>query len=359
VGDTRTGKSEVAKRLTKFYGAGEVVLCEGASFAGILGGVQQFGSQKEWAITWGAIPLNDRRLVVLDEISALPVESIGQMSGVRSSGVAELHKIQQERTHARTRLIWIGNPRNARMSDFTYGVQAIRPLIGTAEDVARFDLAMSVASGDVPSTEINKPREVGRQRYGQGAARTLLRWVWSRGPENVRWDEGATEQVYRAAEDLGSRYVEDPPLIQVANVREKVARLAVAIAARLFSTDERAEDIIVTRKHVLAAVSFIDVLYQDTTFGYGERSREIIEDEHEAKRNRETARRYLENKGRLAKFLRSQGKFRRQDLEEILDIDREEANAIISQLYELRMVYKEKGDVKLTPTLHELLKELA
>src|SRR5205085_7643501 len=38
VGDTRTGKSEVATRLTRFYGAGEVVLCEGATFAGILGG---------------------------------------------------------------------------------------------------------------------------------------------------------------------------------------------------------------------------------------------------------------------------------------------------------------------------------
>jgi hypothetical protein len=51
-------------------------------------------------------------------------------------------------------------------------------------------------------------------------------------------------------------------------------------------------------------------------------------------------------------------KFRRQALEEILDIAREEANAIISQLYELRMVYKDKGDVKLTPTLHRLLREV-
>jgi hypothetical protein len=358
VGDTRAGKSETAKLLRGFYGAGEVVLCEAASYAGIIGGAQQFGGSKEWAITWGAIPLNDRRLVVLDEISALATEEIAQMSGVRSSGIAELTKIQQERTHARTRLIWIGNPRSAAMKDFTYGVQSIKPLIGSPEDIARFDLALSVASGDVPSSEINRPREVGAQRYPRASARNLLRWVWSRGPENVRWGEGATQAVYDAAESLGRVYVEDPPLIQAANVREKVARLAVALAARLFSTDGRGEDIIVTRAHVRGAVTFIRSLYDNPDFGYGERSREIIEDRRVAEQNIDAARRYLKNKPGLAKFLRSNGQFRRQDLEEILDVDREEANAIISQLYELRMIYKVKGDVKLQPTLHTLLREV-
>jgi hypothetical protein len=358
VGDTRAGKSETAKLLRGFYGAGEVVLCEAATYAGIIGGAQQFGGSKEWSITWGAIPLNDRRLVVLDEVSALAPEEIAQMSGVRSSGIAELTKIQQERTHARTRLIWIGNPRNAAMKDFTYGVQAIKPLIGTPEDIARFDLAMSVSSGDVPSSEINRPREVGPQRYPRESARNLLRWVWSRGPDNVRWDVGATQAVYDAAEALGGRYVEDPPLIQAANVREKIARMAVALAARLFSTDERGEDVIVKREHVAGAVTFIKTLYDNPDFGYGERSREIIEDRLAAEDNKADIRKYLKNKPGLPRFLRSNGKFRRQDLEEVLDVDREEANAIISQLYELRAVYKDKGDVKLQPTLHKLLREV-
>jgi 5S rRNA maturation endonuclease (ribonuclease M5) len=358
VGDTRAGKSETGKLLRNFYGAGEVVLCEAATYAGIIGGAQQFGGNKEWAITWGAIPLNDRRLVILDEISALTVEEISQMSGVRSSGVAELTKIQQERTHARTRLIWMGNPRSAAMKDFTYGVQAIKPLIGSPEDIARFDLALSVSSGDVPSSEINRPREVGPQQFPQASARNLLRWVWSRSPEHVVWDQGATQAVYEAAETLGGRYVEDPPLIQAANVREKVARIAVALAARLFSTDARGESIIVKRAHVQAAVSFINVLYTNPDFGYGERSREIIEDRRAAENNAALIKRYLQNKPGLARFLRSNGQFRRQDLEEVLDIDREEANAIISQLYELRAVYKLKGDVKLQPTLHKLLREV-
>lgn len=357
VGDTRTGKSEAATRMARHYAAGEVVSCETASLAGIIGGLQQYGASKEWAITWGAVPLNDRRLVVLDEAGGLHPDDIAQMSSVRSSGVAELTKIQQERTYARTRMIWLANPRNARMSDFTYGVQAIRPLIGTTEDIARFDLAMSVAAGEVPSTEINRHHEKGRTEYPSEACAMLVRWVWSRKPEQVIWSSAAERAVYKAASDLGGRYVEDPPLIQVANVREKVARIAVAIAARTFSTDETYEHIIVNREHVKDAVAFLDLIYGMRGFGYRERSTEAIADRQEAEKRSTEVKVMLYNKPWLAKFLRSNGKFRRQDLEEIGNIDREEANAIISELYDYRMIIKDKGDVRLTPTLHNLLRE--
>jgi hypothetical protein len=226
VGDTRTGKSEAATRMTRHYGAGEVVSCESASFAGIIGGLQQFGASKEWAITWGQIPINDRRLVVLDEVSGLSFDDIAQRSSVRSSGRAELSKIQQERTFARTRLIWLGNPRNGKMSDYTYGVQSIAPLIGNPEDVARFDLAMTVRAGDVPSSEINREHERRRQRYSEEACRLMIRWAWSRTAEQIVWTDGATEEVYKASNKMGGEYIEDPPLIQAANVREKIARVA-------------------------------------------------------------------------------------------------------------------------------------
>lgn len=358
IGDTRTGKSEAATRLSKFYRAGEIISCEAASFAGIIGGLQQYGASKEWAITWGAVPINDRRLVVLDEASGLEPEEIAAMSSVRSSGIAELAKIRQERTYARTRLIWLANPRNAKMSDYTYGVQAIKPLVGNPEDIARFDLAMSVHPGDVKPEEINKPRAEGRQRYTAEACSTLLRWAWSRTAEQVVWTRSAERMVFSSANDMGRRYVEDPPLIQAANVREKIARFAVAIAARLFSADETGEKIVVKREHVQAAVSFIDSVYDMEGFGYAERSREIINDRKYAQKRKKEIRRYLSDKPGLAKFLRSAGKFRRQDLEEIMNIDREFANGIITTLWEARMVRKVKGDVWVEPTLHDLLREV-
>jgi hypothetical protein len=357
IGDTRTGKSEVATRLCNFFSAGEIISCESATFAGIVGGLQQFGSTKEWSINWGAIPINDRRLVVLDECGGLTTDEIASMSSVRSSGVAELTKIQHERTWARTRIVWMSNPRDSKMADKTYGVQQIQPLIGNPEDIARFDLAMSVQASDVDAEVINRPHQVGRQRYNASDCSTLIRWIWSRTPEQIVWMNSAKHAVYKLANDMGKRYVEDPPLVQAANVREKIARFAVAIAARLFSTDRSYERVLVRRQHVYAAVAFMDHIYSMPGFGYAERSRELISDSEYAKDHRREIQRYLADKPGLAKCLRGAGKFRRQDIEEVLNVDREEANAIISTLYDARMIRKVKGDIWVEPTLHDLLRK--
>ena len=357
VGDTRTGKSLAAERLVRHYGGGEIISCEAASFAGVVGGVQQLGAHKNWAVTWGVVPINDRRLVVLDEISGLQPEEIAQMSDIRSSGQARLIKVVQETTWARTRLLWLGNPRNATMANYTYGVDAVKPLIGNAEDIARFDLAMAVSLYDVASEVINQPVTGGELRYTDEACHNLLLWVWTRQPENIRWAPGSEKRVFDAANAIGKLYIEDPPLVQAANVRIKIARIAVAIAARLFSTDKKYERVIVTKQHVDAAVWFMNMLYEMPAFGYRERSKERIADREQAESRRDDVWQYLLGRPTLHKFLRGTGQFRRQDLEEILNISRDEANGIINALYESRMVRKVKGDIVIEPTLHTLLRE--
>ena len=359
-GDTRTGKSEAARNLIRHYGAGEIIGGESASYAGVVGGLQQLGG-KEWVVTWGVLPLNDRRAVVIDEISALSYEDIGHMSDLRSDGVVRISKIQQEATHARTRMIWLGNPRNGgNMGQFTYGVDALRPLIGAMEDIARFDLAMAVTMNDIPIEMYNVQHESTKVRYSSELCNHLLLWAWTRRPEQVIWTPGAEKAALDLANRIGKRYIEDPPLIQAADIREKIARVSTALAARLFSTDKSFEQVIVRHEHVHDAVAFIDHLYSMPTFGYRDRSDEVFADRQEAEQNRDVMRKYLlttENRP-LAKFLRSNATFRRQDLEEILNISREEANAKINKLWSLRMVRKDAGDIRVEPTLHTILREL-
>jgi hypothetical protein len=357
VGDTRTGKSEAAERFVRHFGAGEIVGGEAATLAGLVGGLQQLGG-KDWAVTWGVIPINDRRIVVIDEISGLQPEDIGKMSDVRASGLARLTKVLQEVTFARTRLLWLGNPRSGGMDQFTYGVDALRPLIGNPEDIARFDLAMAVSKSDVAPTEYNKRLDVGDLRYTAEACHTLLMWVWTRSLDQVVWARGAEDAVYKLALAFGARYVEDPPLVQAANARIKIARVAVALAARTFSTDATHQKIVVTKEHVEDAVKFMDLLYAMPAFGYEERSHERLQDIKDAEENRDEIRRYLLERRGLAKLLRSNSKFRRQDLEEILNIDREMANGIINKLWEARMIRKEGADNRVEPTLHGLLREV-
>lgn len=358
-GDTRTGKSEAAEKLRVHFGAGELISCESASFAGIVGGLQQFGSGKEWEVTWGVVPINDRRLCILDEFTGLQVEQIAQMSSIRSSGEAQLTKIRSERTWARTRLLWLGNPRNARMDDFTYGVQALRGMIGNNEDIARFDLAMSVAAGDVDSEEINRAHdEQVTHVFDEETCREMLLWVWSRKAEDVIWAKAAEAAVYAQSIDMGKRYVEDPPLVQAANVRMKIARLAVAIAARLFSTDESHTQVVVNVEHVNAAVELMDRLYSMKGFGYAQLSEERLGDLAEGVKNYNRAREYLGARKDVSKFLRQSGKFRRQDLEDMLNLPRETAQSVINDLWDLRMVSRSNADIRPTPLLHDILREI-
>jgi hypothetical protein len=357
-GDTRTGKSEAAERFVRHFGAGEVVGGEAATIAGLVGGLQQVGG-KEWVITWGVIPINDRRLVVIDEISGLHPEDIARMSDIRGSGVAKLTKIEQDVTFARTRLLWMGNPRHGGMSQYTYGVDALRPLIGNPEDIARFDLAMAVTMGDVAAEVINRPSEpAGNLRFTSEACHTLLMWVWTRQAEQIVWARGAEDAVYKHALVMGENYIEDPPLVQAANIRIKIARLAVALAARLFSTDASHEKVVVTKAHVEDAVAFMTLLYGMPAFGYEERSRERLLEIEEAEDHSEEIRRFLLERRGLAKLLRTNGRFRRQDVEEVMNADREMANAIINQLWNTRMIAKEGADNVVQPTLHRILREV-
>lgn len=355
IGDTRTGKSEVARRLAEHYRSGEVVSCEAARFTGIVGGQQQFGG-REWAMTWGVIPLNDRRLVALDEVSGLSPDQISQMSDMRSSGRAELIKILQERTFARTRLLWLGNPREGSMSQYTYGIAAIPGLIGRDEDIARFDLALSAAKGDVSSEQINRWRPRERPSYPSDECAMLVRWAWSRTADQVVWADGAEDAVRRAALDLGRRYVESPPLIQAADVRNKVARIATALASRLFSSDHSGETVQVRRAHVKSAVRLIDSFYGAPGFGYRQESRRALDALEEAKRNRPDINDMLRRNLPLAKLLRDRSSLRRQDLEEALDMDNSIANATLNQLWEARMLNKEAASFNVQPVLREILR---
>jgi hypothetical protein len=242
------------------------------------------------------------------------------------------------------------------MENFTWGVQAIRPLIGNNEDIARFDLVCAVAVGDVSSEEINRPHQAGRMLYHPSACSVLVRWAWTRTREQITWGPGAEQAVYDAALNLGKRYVEDPPLLQAANSRVKIARVAISIAMRLYSTPD-GEIVVVKREHVTAAVQMIDMLYQMPTLGYAARSKELISNARQAKKHSAEAMKYLKGRRGLTPFLRGNGQFKRQDLEEVLNISRDEANGVINSLWEKKMIRKEQGMVVVEPVLHSLLRE--
>jgi 5S rRNA maturation endonuclease (ribonuclease M5) len=356
VGDTRTGKSETARQLSQHYGAGSFVSCESATIVGIMGGLDRVSGDRMY-VSWGALPMNDRRLVILDEVKGLSTDEISKLSEVRSSGIVNIQKVRHESALARTRAIWISNPREGDTITHLHGIDAIRPLIGASEDVARFDMAVIVRD-DVSTAEMYQLPE-GQPEYTAEDCQDLIRWVWSRKPEQVVWEEGAERAVVRAASKLRERYTEEPPLIR-ADQHHKLARLTVALAARLFSTDD-GQRIVVTKEHARDAARFLDGLYADA--GYLRKSEDERELRTRARGSMPEARKALKRSADqyagLTHFLRGVNEFRAQDLVQVTGMDLDMANNFTSVLYNYGMLKRgEYGVHKPTPEFHTLLKEV-
>jgi hypothetical protein len=362
VGDTRTGKSDVAHNLRKHYNAGVVQSCEGMTFAGLVGGVQQIRGR--WMVTWGLIPLQDRRLVVLDEVSGLKDKDvIEQMSAIRSSGVAQLTKIQSASTIARTRLVWISNPITGQALDEITGggMKALQDLVKNPEDVARFDFALAAGGPDVPSSMINTTkREAVPHVFTAELCAELVMWAWSRRADDIRISKGTEAYIVEAAEAFGARYVADPPLVQQQNVREKLARLAVAVALRTFSTED-GRRVIVRREHVDAAVAFLDHVYGKESFGYMRHSRRELAAKVRAREQHARCRRFLlENDDVLIglKAVMQSSEFRVRDFQDFANMDSTSAQIAARKLMEMGMVRrKARGAIVMTAELVNIMRE--
>lgn len=260
-------------------------------------------------------------------------------------------------------MIWISNPIDSSSMDDPNGcLSALRNLIKNPEDIARFDFVMGVAENEVAGDIINsRDHDAVRHRYDSESCSLLVRWAWSRGVNDIRWMAGAEDAVFEAARKVGRRYVPDPPLIQTANVRMKIARLAVAFAVRTFSTDKKGKKVQVRKEHVESAVEFLDTIYSSDVMGYARHSARIRDNEIEARNSKEKCRKYLEAEPALFDVLQGIGgqTFRPRDFEEQGGLDHDESKLVVRQLLGWKMISRgSQGRLKFRPVLNQLLKEM-
>ena len=270
IGDSAQGKTETSLRLMEHYGLGIKHDCKNASVAGLLGGVEQMGQRR--FIMWGIIPSNDRKLVILDELKGASKEVISQLTDMRSSGIAEITKIERRKAHARTRLIMISNSRSSRaISSYNFGVESIRELIGAPEDVRRYDLAIVLSNKDIPPSELNmllSDRPHVEHIFSNELCKLNILWAWTRKKEQIHFENEAISQCLESAIQLCNMFSEDIPLVDRATIKFKVARLSIALAVRTFSTNEELNVVIVRKCHILYIAKFLISMYARDSFGY-------------------------------------------------------------------------------------------
>jgi MCM P-loop domain len=355
IGDTRCGKGYVSENLIRYYGFGDIVSGENLSFAGLVGGVQQVNGR--WIITWGKIPLNHKRLVVVDEASEMDPRDFSRLSRIRSEGVAEISKIHSEKTHAMTRLIFLTNPKNRMISSYSFGIEALSDLIENAEDISRFDYVMVVAQNEVDINEINKERKKVVNPY-KDIDPLLIQWIWSRKPEQIMFEQHSTDLILRNAIELGHEYSPKIPLIQGENIRIKLAKISAAIAGRLFSHDRTGQYLVVKPIHVRAARFFINVLYKKSINGYFNYSQ--IQKESELVKDEKTLVAYInsfENKMDMMDYFVNNNRVNLGDLSDALNQPPDVAREILSKLIHHKCIRKGYNTYYKNPCFSEWLRD--
>jgi hypothetical protein len=279
IGDSGQGKTETSAGLMRHYGMGERVVCKASTGAGLLGGLEQIDGK--WFVRWGVLPTHDRRLVIFEELKGVTVGDIAKLTDARTSGVAELTKIEKRKTWSRTRILAVTNPRSDRqMQQYGFGVEAVQELIGGLEDVRRFDACYVVTSGQVDQAKINvlqRERPSVSHRHTPELCRRLVLWAWTRGEAQVEMTEGATVTALSESIRMCDSYSDAIPLVDRGGMRHKLARLATALAARTYSCGNADTSRLVVREcHVRFVSAMLDRVYSSPEHGYRDFSRAML-----------------------------------------------------------------------------------
>jgi hypothetical protein len=211
----------------------------------------------------------------MEEVKGIPLETISRLTDMRSSGVAEISKIEKRRAHARTRLVMVSNPRSNRpVAAYNFGIEVIKELIGNPEDIRRFDFAVILAVSQVNADEINKlssSRKAVEHKFTNDICRKRVLWTWTRDVNQIRIDDDAIDLCLKSATQLCNTYTEIMPLCDRGTMRLKLLRLAISLAGITFSTlNDNLKILQVKKCHVEYIVDWLNQQYSSNIFGYSD-----------------------------------------------------------------------------------------
>jgi len=265
IGDTGEAKSSIARYLVggepadpSPYVFGNLVIGETSKRTGILYTIDV----DKKIIIWGALPLSDTGLVIIDGMQQLHNEDIGQMRESLSSQIIKVDKYVKGQALARTRIIATMNP-NKIMGMYTYPVQAISDnrIFFKTPDVRRWDLFITFNKEDVDGKEVIY-RKTGEPQISSQVFEQHVNWAWSRKVEQIQYAEESKEKIREFSLKIVEKYeVGDIPVVVGKQISDILCRFSVARACRAHSTDMTHENVIVKEEHVVSAYKFLTGVY--------------------------------------------------------------------------------------------------
>lgn len=277
VGESRVGKSSTADTLRETYGLGVFTSLAGnsATIPGLIGGSNKTAAGFQTRA--GVIPQNNRNLIIFEEFGKCKQDVITELTDIRSSNEVRIARVSGTVTlPALVRMIALSNTKTQGstikpIAAYPNGISVIAELVGTAEDIARYDLIVILADrGNSQIDPFWEPQEpLSTETY-----QARIRWVWSRTPAQVQIDRDVGLYIMERANALNLEF-DCHIKIFGTEAWKKLTRLAIAVAGYVVSTDDTYKNIVVTKEHVDYAEMYFRSLYDNSTF----KLREYVENE--------------------------------------------------------------------------------
>lgn len=268
VGDTAQGKSHAVRAIQAHYNLGKKIDCKNVTLAGLTIGLEP-GQGKHFAVL-GAMPRNDRGLLIYEELKGMKPQVFQALTEVRSSGFVQINKIESQIRRARCRGIAITNCVDTReVGSYTYGIESALGVIGTNEDLRRFDLVYIISKHDIKELpERQNPPKV-EHRFTDDLCQKLVLKAWK--CEEVKFED--VNGLIDATDKLISKFGHGPPVLDSNSSHIKIAKLSAALAAR---TCSYIDEILYVRKcHVEYIIEFLDKIYCSPAARLDEKSKAV------------------------------------------------------------------------------------
>jgi len=276
VGESRVGKSSTAEALRTTYELGTFTSLAGnsATIPGLIGGSNKVNGSFQTRA--GVIPQNHRGLIIFEEFGKSNNNIMKELTDIRSSNEVRIARVSGTITMpAMVRMITLTNVKSdgtiKPIASYPNGIAVITELVGSAEDIARYDLL--VVLSDRGTSQIN-PLWEPEAPLDKSVYQTKLRWIWSRTSDQIILSPEISNYIIEKANELNKQYDSHIKIFGT-EAWKKLARLAIAVAGYTVCTDETYENIIVTKDCVDFAAQFFIELYDNPTF----KLREYVEHE--------------------------------------------------------------------------------
>lgn len=349
VGESRIGKSSTVAALQEMYELGRIVSLAGnsATPAGIIGGSNIVnGSYQTRA---GLIPQNNKGAIIFEELVKCNCNLLKDLTEVRSSGKVRISRVNGNiELPALVRMLTLTNPKpignmSKPINEYPNGISILTDLIGTAEDIARYDVI--AIFGFNADKEID-PFFVPLDPYPKEDYKNRIRWIWSRKPDDIVISKQIYNYTISKCNEINKKYVSHIKIFGI-EFWQKVIRLAIAIAGYLVLTDETFEKIIVDEYCVDKAINLLVEIYDNPTFKF----KEYCENENKYKiaepNDIEIMQSLYATNSLVLDTLYNHTTISRQQLQSISGLNTESFNRLINTLAKSNFIM---CDSNLTPT---------